>query len=195
VSVTVPARTYDLTFDRGYAAATVPPDTGPITTAPTTTTPDPGVVTVPPTSTPPPAVPVATLIGVLLPTDQVSAYASATPEFDAHGWALPATGPFWAGQVALQLRAGSSDPAAADGGGHGPYQPNADQRGDLYAPVDCGIVDGTLIQAQRPFGDVWFICSQVRAVIDPTGTGNLNCLVATVSSVDDWPDTTEPPNA
>ena len=118
--------------------------------------------------------------GVLLAADAVELY-PASDTTDGHGWVLPGTVPAWSGLGSLQLAPGSSDPRAADGGGHGPFSPAAVGSGSLYLPLDAGAAEG---MAAIIRGDA-YILSQVRLVVDPTG-GGIDCLVATVSGTATW---------
>lgn len=118
---------------------------------------------------------------VLLAADAVELY-PASDTTDAHGWVLPGTVPAWSGLGSLQLAPGSSDPAAADGGGHGPFAPAAVASGSLYLPLAAAPAEG---MAAIIRGDA-YILSQVRLVVDPTGGGAIDCYVATVSGTATW---------
>lgn len=137
------------------------------------------------TTTPPVVAPTPDLVGsVLLATDTIACYPP-SQNTDSHGWRLPdLTDQYWTGAGALQLRAGVSDPMAADGGGHGPYDPAYDEVGDVYLPAEAGltVLEGTSIECRGR----WYVLSQVRLVADPAGLG-LACWVATATSVDSWP--------
>jgi hypothetical protein len=120
------------------------------------------------------------MMGVLLAADEVKLF-PASDTTDAHGWVLPGTDASWSGMGSLQLTPGSSDPAAADGGGHGPFDPAAVQAGSLYLPLDAGAAEGdvAIIRGES------YVLSQVRLVVDPTG-GGIDCVVATVSGTATW---------
>ena len=117
---------------------------------------------------------------VLLAADAVALYPPSEAA-DAHGWVLPGTAAAWSGLGSLQLVPGSSDPAAGDGGGHGPFDPAAVASGSLYLPLDAAPAEGDVAVIR---GDS-YVLSQVRLVVDPTG-GGIDCFVATVSGTATW---------
>lgn len=119
---------------------------------------------------------------ILIETDDVVCYPP-SPETDEHGWRLPGSEPYWSGRGTLQLRAGVSDPRAAEGGGRGPFGPARDNVGDLFLPPDLELLEGSTaeIRGHR------YALSQVRLVLDPTALG-LDCWAATATSFDTWPD-------
>lgn len=121
-------------------------------------------------------------MSILLATDDV-VLTPPSENTDEHGWRLPGTDPYWTGRGALQLRAGISDPRAADGGGRGPYGPARDEVGDLYLPPELTVLEGTTAEVRGRR----YVLSQVRLVVDPVG-GGLDCWAATATSVDTWPD-------
>jgi hypothetical protein len=121
--------------------------------------------------------------GLLLGTDTVVLYPAATGA-DEHGWAQPGADPYWTGPGSLQLTPGPSDPQAAAGGGHGPYEPQAALQGQLYLPPDCPLEEGSaaLIRGQ------WFAVSRARLVTDPTcppGEG-ISCWACAVAGTAGW---------
>lgn len=119
-------------------------------------------------------------MSVLLATDPVTLYDA--PGSDGHGWALPGSVPLWQGSGSLQRSPGRSDPHSAAGGGSGPYDPNAGEAATLYLPADCPVADGLAadIAGRR------FHLSQSRYVTDPTGSGALDCWVATATESGQW---------
>lgn len=120
-------------------------------------------------------------MSLLLAADEVALYPAA-PE-DSHGWALPGLDPpAWTGTGNFQAQPGRADVRAADGGGHGPYDPRAGSVGVLLLPPDAPLADGMTAVVRG----VTYALSQSRAVLDPVG-GGLDCQAATASSVSDWP--------
>lgn len=120
-------------------------------------------------------------MALLLAADHVTLYpAGAT---DAHGWALPGATPAWQGEGSLQPGPGRADPAAAQGGGHGPYDPAHGALATLYLPPDAPVADGMTAEV----GGQQFALSQARLVTDPLGTSALDCWVATATGTDTWP--------
>lgn len=119
---------------------------------------------------------------LLLTTDEVSlTYPSV--DTDEHGWRLPTEAPVvWTGLGNLQLQPGISSPRAAEQGGRGPYGPARDAYGQLYLPADAPVVEGAQVSVRGRT----YVLSQTRVVADPRGE-ELECWVATVTSVDTWP--------
>lgn len=123
-------------------------------------------------------------MSLMLAPDPVELYRPG--ELDAHGWReLGGGAPFWRGAGNLQLAPGPSDPRAAAGGGRGPAEPAADERGLLYLPPDAELAEGC---GARIRGRL-FVLSQVRYVADPIGVGGgLDCWMATATGTGAWPD-------
>ena len=102
---------------------------------------------------------------------------------DGHGWAVPdLSGPVWAGAGSLQSQPGRTDAGADQGGGHGPYEPRSGALATLYLPPDAPVADGVIAEV----GGQHYALSQARPVTDPTGTGALDCWVATATGTDKW---------
>jgi len=122
-------------------------------------------------------------VSLLLAPSTVALYEE-TPAPDAHGWALPdLSAPVWQGQGSLQRSPGRSDGQAAQGGGHGPYDPNAGALAQLYLPPDAPVADGVIAEVD---GQHYWL-SQARPVRDPRGGGGLDCWVATATGTGGWP--------
>lgn len=122
-------------------------------------------------------------MSVLLPTDDLELRAAL--DEDAHGWAeSPGTeaDPLWAGRGALQLSAGLVGTDAAGAGGSGPFAPRSTSLGSVYLPPDSGATDGMVLSARGKA----YALSGCRVVVDPVG-GGLDCLVANLSGLADWP--------
>lgn len=103
---------------------------------------------------------------------------------DSHGWKLPPSGAaLWTGRGSLQATPGVSDALASAGGGAGPYAPRAGASAVLYLPATAPVADGLVAEV----GSQRFYLSASRFVLDPRGTGDLDCWVATATSADDWP--------
>lgn len=118
---------------------------------------------------------------LLLATDQVALYPAGNAP-DSHGWEQPGTTPAWTGTGNLQAQAGRSDSRAADGGGHGPYDPRTGAAALLLLPPDAPVADGmTALVRGEPYA-----LSQVRLITDPTGTGGLDCWAATATGTSTW---------
>jgi hypothetical protein len=93
---------------------------------------------------------------------------------DAHGWveaSFTSVG-VWPGNVQEQPVAG--DPLAAEQGGSGPYAPASPRQARVFLPTDCPVAPGCVLGAA---GRRWAV-QQVALVIDPTGTGALDCWEA-----------------
>ena len=119
---------------------------------------------------------------LLLAPDTVSLFVKGTP--DSHGWATAdLSAPVWTGTGSLQRYAGRTDAGADQGGGHGPYDPNTGGLATIYLPPDAPVADGAVAEV----GSLHFYLSQSRPVTDPTGTGHLDCWVATATGTDGWP--------
>jgi len=120
---------------------------------------------------------------LLLAADPVTLYhRSATA--DEHGWAVPdLSASIWTGTGSLQRTQGRSDAGAGQGGGHGPYDPNAGALAALYLPPDAPVADGVIAEV----GGQHFYLSQSRPVHDPRGSGDLDCWVATATGTEGWP--------
>ena len=125
---------------------------------------------------------VAGRVSVLLGADQVTLYRAAPP--DAHGWALPdLSSPVWTGAGSFQRAQGRTDAGAAQGGGHGPYDPNAGALATIYLPPGAPVADGLIAEV----GGEHYWLGQARPVHDPRGTGDLDCWVATATGTVGWP--------
>jgi hypothetical protein len=118
-------------------------------------------------------------VSLLLAPDCVQLFAPDAA--DAHGWVLPGADPVWHGPGNLQALAGGSDPQAAAGGGHGPYDPAAAPAAVLYLPGDALVADGDVAEVG---GRAW-VLSQVRYVADPLGNG-IGCWVASAAATGSW---------
>jgi hypothetical protein len=121
-------------------------------------------------------------VALILAADQVELYEPAPS--DRYGWQDPPPSPprpRWCGTGNLQLAGGRSDPGAAAGGGHGPYNPARGLVGVLYLPPEACPVEG---YAARIRGQA-FVLSQVREITDPGETG-LGCWMAAVTGTGEW---------
>jgi hypothetical protein len=122
-------------------------------------------------------------VSLLLGADEIALYPPAASA-DAHGWAEPGTAPSWTGTGNLQLVPGPSDPLAAGGGGHGPFDPNALPAGQVFLPPDAPLAEGCALFMRG----TWYAASQVRLIADPRGpAGGLTCWAASVIGTGDWP--------
>lgn len=119
---------------------------------------------------------------LMLATDPVELYPAAGGA-DGHGWAEPGAEPVWSGTGNLQAQPGRSDARAADGGGHGPYDPRHGSAAVLLLPPDAPLIDGMTAVVR---GQV-FALSQSRLIPDPLGSGWLDCQAATATGTDGWP--------
>jgi len=120
-------------------------------------------------------------VSLLLAPDVVALYPGGGS--DSHGWALPDNAaPVWEGPGNLQPVPGRSDAGAADGGGHGPYDPAHGAAAVIYLPPDAPVADGIAAVVR---GQGW-VLSQARLIEDPAGM-DLTCWVATATGVDTWP--------
>jgi len=119
---------------------------------------------------------------LLLSPAQVALYDQAADP-DTHGWAQPdLSAPVWQGQCSYQPGPGPSDPRASEGGGAGPYEPNAAALATLYLPPDAPVADGMVAVV----GSQHLALARARLVTDPTGTGQLDCWVAEGHGTDGW---------
>lgn len=103
---------------------------------------------------------------------------------DAHGWATSPESTheaIWAGPCNLQMGVGVTNVDAAQGGGHGPFDPASVTQGEVYLPSDCGARNGSVLVSNSAA----YTLGSVRLVNDPIHAGN-DCVVATVSEVESW---------
>jgi hypothetical protein len=118
---------------------------------------------------------------LLLGADQVTLYPAGSAA-DSHGWALAGTPAAWQGSGSLQTSPGMSADTAAQGGGHGPYDPNATRLATLFLPPDAPVAEGCVADVR---GERYHL-TQVRLVTDPTGTGGLDCWAASATGTSTW---------
>jgi len=120
-------------------------------------------------------------MSLMLGADQVTLF-SPPAGADEHGWTLPATAQVWQGSGNLQRLPGRSDPLMREGGGQGPFGPNVVDTAMLYLPSDAPVSEGMVAEVRGER----YVLSQVHPVLDPTGTGGLDCLVASAARDTVW---------
>jgi hypothetical protein len=122
-------------------------------------------------------------VSLLLAEDSVTLYPAGYP--DGHGWVMPEGEPIWHGLGNLQPTPGRHDPRAAEGGGHGPFAPEAGEVATLYLPPDAPVADGVWAEVR---GVSWYL-SQARLMADPFGLGgDLTCWQVNAASTSRWPE-------
>lgn len=99
-----------------------------------------------------------------------------TPATDSHGWATGSTRELvgeWAGTLQW------SAPNEYDTDHPGPYDPHVQRIGTAYLPVESAVREGDiLVSSLVPVPEV--VVRNVRLVLDPRASGDLDCIQAIV---------------